>query len=856
MKRIFTLVALMTLLVAGINAQEKKSWDFTQGLSDETIANLNADAANWTSNGQDADGNTNNWKNAVNQGANGYWQANGVVIEELRGLLIDIGKNKDNSVHLATTKLRLTRKGTKITFPKLANGQKITIQGRSANGTANNRGIAPVQNYIQFQAEESSPQTGGACIFLGNQVEGSEGTYTFVWKVVTEGTDSVDVQFQLTPDAGIDFTFFMIDQGDAPALEEARKVAYLGTDADLAYQFLSSNSLMELTTLTEVPTLESLAEQEVLVIGAETTAEQAEALKPLVAFFPIVNLNPALSETFGMGTVTATETTTLTLTEGAFENLAETLEYAEPITGITLNDYSAKDAVLGKAGDVVAIHAHNQKRNAYYMVPADNGCAELWSDLVPQVVVAAAKTKKDVAAVGTPVITYKQEDGVSIVSITATNSKAIYYTTDGTDPTTASTLYTEPFELTADATVKAMATGDGYTDSEIGSKEVKIATKLAAPTIAIAKEQGKSTVTITAAEGAKVYYNFNGAKTSALSQAYTEPVELTEPAIIYVLAEAENMLPSDLASEEVAIDGIDKTNIRLDVLAHFDANQTDWLVDNTEEGGTGNASAYYYWGKSAWNYYSDEVDHEETVKDSEGNDSIVYVYKPNPEALRVINPNNENGWVLKSEGQVLTGELTLAPGEGVGNGATGRFAEEAADFMPAGIDNAITKGVITFGGKTSGEPYTGRIETTGKLQGPFDVVVFCGNGNNGEGGNMEIQTSEDGETWTTLAKLNMAGTQRYIKRTKASYEETGEVYLRVAHISGSTKAQVYDIYVLNNGEKSQQYGESGEADGIHAIANSSLDNAIYDIGGMRQQGLQRGLNIVIENGVARKVLKK
>ena len=214
--------ALLLAFTLGVNAQEKKSWDFTQGLSVETIDNLNADATNWTANGQDAEGNTNNWKNARNQGVVEL-TANGEVIPELKGLTFDIGKNKDNSIHLATTKLRLTRKSTKITFPKLTNGQKITIVGRSANGTATNRGIAPVQSYLQFQAEESSPQTNGACLFLGKQVEGSEGTYTFVWKVVTDSPDSVDVQFQLTPDAGIDFTLFMIDEGDAeiPAPELA-----------------------------------------------------------------------------------------------------------------------------------------------------------------------------------------------------------------------------------------------------------------------------------------------------------------------------------------------------------------------------------------------------------------------------------------------------------------------------------------------------------------------------------------------------------------------------------------------------------------------------------------------------------
>ena len=43
------------------------------------------------------------------------------------------------------------------------------------------------------------------------------------------------------------------------------------------------------------------------------------------------------------------------------------------------------------------------------------------------------------------------------VTITADNVATIYYTLDGTDPTTASTVYTEPFTLSESATVKAIA---------------------------------------------------------------------------------------------------------------------------------------------------------------------------------------------------------------------------------------------------------------------------------------------------------------------------------------------------------------------------------------------------------------
>lgn len=144
MKKITLTILTLALTILTANAQFKKSWDFTKGLSDETIANLKADGSHWAENGNDADGNVNNWKNVGKPATDSYLMANGQVIPELEGLYIDIGSNKDNSIHIATTKLRLTRKGTKITFPKLANGQKITFVGRSANSTATNRGIAPV----------------------------------------------------------------------------------------------------------------------------------------------------------------------------------------------------------------------------------------------------------------------------------------------------------------------------------------------------------------------------------------------------------------------------------------------------------------------------------------------------------------------------------------------------------------------------------------------------------------------------------------------------------------------------------------------------------------------------------------
>ena len=93
--------------------------------------------------------------------------------------------------------------------------------------------------------------------------------------------------------------------------------------------------------------------------------------------------------------------------------------------------------------------------------------------------------EKELAPVpcATPVITY--DNTTSKVSITSTTpSCTIYYTTDGSTPTTSSTPYSSSFVVGSQTTVKAIAIKSGFPDSEIASVKVVLN-----PTITIAENE-------------------------------------------------------------------------------------------------------------------------------------------------------------------------------------------------------------------------------------------------------------------------------------------------------------------------------------------------------------------------------
>ncbi len=550
-----------------------------------------------------------------------------------------------------------------------------------------------------------------------------------------------------------------------------------------------------------------------------------------------------------------------------FKSNPEDITAGNLVQGYTVTEGSliADDAVMATVGDGInAIHTHGTK-NQYMLIPlssdhltADNDF-NLTDDaltIIRNAVGILAATKSKVQNAAMPIISQQPFDGNTQVSISCvTPGSTIFYTTDGTDPTAASTLYTEPFEVTEDGlVVKAFAQAHGYNDSNIATATISVKTQAQAPTLDIQQEVGQTIVTLTGEEGTNIYFNFQGLTSSTTSQLYTEPIVMTEPAEITMFAESESKLTSPIYTAEIEVAGICNP---IDTVAHFNAGQTDWY-DNvvitvgdksynaseavTDSIGTGSASAFYYFGKKAWNYYSDVVDHTEIVydedgvtplKDINGNDSIKTIYVPDAAAYRKITSTTDTQWTIETEGQVVTGETNLKPEVGVGNGATGRYAETAFDAI-----GTPTNGVVDFGGKVSGEPYSMRIVSNEKFQAPFDVVTYMGNGSTGTP-NIELQTSTDGENWTKVGEINYCTTQRYWKKTRLHVGDEGEFFVRIAQTGGSSKAQLYDVIVITTTPAAiEEVREDNEARG---------EQQMFDLYGRQIQAPAAG-QIFILNG--------
>jgi len=152
------------------------------------------------------------------------------------------------------------------------------------------------------------------------------------------------------------------------------------------------------------------------------------------------------------------------------------------------------------------------------------------------------------APCATPVITFDYTTSNVSISCTTPNS-TIYYTTDGSIPTTSSTAYSAPFSVDGPTTVKAFATHTTKDPSAVAELAI---TQVGTPTI---QNNGNNAISITTTTpDATIYYTTDGSTPTTASSVYSSPLtDNVSNVTIKAIAVKENMITSTVGSGTVKL---------------------------------------------------------------------------------------------------------------------------------------------------------------------------------------------------------------------------------------------------------------------------------------------------------------
>jgi hypothetical protein len=138
-----------------------------------------------------------------------------------------------------------------------------------------------------------------------------------------------------------------------------------------------------------------------------------------------------------------------------------------------------------------------------------------------------------------------------------TPNAVIYYTTNGSTPTTSSAMYSGPITVSSTETLEAIATATGYTTSGIMIGVYTINLPAAAtPTFSPTAGTYSSTQTVTISDttpNAVIYYTTNGSTPTTSSAVYSGPITVSSTETLEAIATATGYTTSGVATAVYAI---------------------------------------------------------------------------------------------------------------------------------------------------------------------------------------------------------------------------------------------------------------------------------------------------------------
>jgi len=255
----------------------------------------------------------------------------------------------------------------------------------------------------------------------------------------------------------------------------------------------------------------------------------------------------------------------------AVESYSVTPNVATPVLSMATGSYTgAQTLTISEATSGASIYyTTNGTTPTIWSTPYAGAITVASSETVAAIAVEAGNNNSPIVSAtytiippvaATPIFSLTAGNYASAQSLTisdATSNSTIYYTTNGTTPTTASTQYTGAVAVTSSETVEAIAVATGYTSSAVSSAAYTITIPTVSTPIfslAAGSYSGSQSLTITdATSGATIYYTTNGTTPTTSSTQYTGAITVAASETVEAFAVVTGDTNSAVASAAYTI---------------------------------------------------------------------------------------------------------------------------------------------------------------------------------------------------------------------------------------------------------------------------------------------------------------
>lgn len=185
-------------------------------------------------------------------------------------------------------------------------------------------------------------------------------------------------------------------------------------------------------------------------------------------------------------------------------------------------------------------------------------------------------------------------DGIFLTITAPKEGSKIYYTLDGSEPTTGSTLYEGTLTMKGSCTIKAMATYENFNNSSVAVFNY-YSSEYTCGLPSFSREGNKVSIASAPAEGTTIYYTTDGTTPTTASSVFAEPIEVEQNITIKALAVNDKLFASEVADYEVNWFKVETPVIAFDgIFATITCATPNSRIYYTLDGSSPTAESLYY----------------------------------------------------------------------------------------------------------------------------------------------------------------------------------------------------------------------------------------------------------------------